>query len=309
MFNEYKTLMKNPFLKNHPLKKSLFFVFLGILITGIGCSETPAAADPADKNTVITSARINSLGKFSFKYGSIEASIKLPPTANGLWPAFWLLGADYKTSGWPGCGEIDILEMGGQNGIESGTQDKLFNQGCHWGEILGGGGHPSYTVEYDYPASLQDTFHQYRMVWDNQKISMYIDNAPAPYFVMNINVFSGSYPVGNYFNKPFFILFNLAVGGDYPGIYKQEEITALNKGNAYIAAMYVDYVRVYDSAGQLVWKDEFDGPALDETKWNIEVNDLGGGNHELQSYRRENVSIGREPVTGKNCLILKAALQ
>jgi len=280
------------------------FLLLAVLSACPAASETPHA--------VISSGRVNTQGKFSFMYGSVEASIKAPHTANGLWPAFWLLGADYETSGWPGCGEIDIMEMGGYRGIQAGIQDRYMTGGCHWGEILSGngdangGGHPNYNLEVQNPVSLQDDFHVYRMVWDGQKISMYLDG--ALYFEMNINVFDGPWPAGDYFNKPFFILFNLAVGGDYPGLYQQSEISALNSKNNYSAAMYVDYVRVRDEQGNLIWEDDFSGPGLDKSKWNIEVNDLGGGNRELQSYRQENVEVGKEPVTGKNCLILRAAI-
>src|SRR5690606_33820583 len=80
-----------------------------------------------------TSGRINSVGKKYFKHGKVEASIKLPKTANGLWPAFWMMGNDYPTVGWPACGEIDILEMGHSKGITNKTQDRFFNGALHWG--------------------------------------------------------------------------------------------------------------------------------------------------------------------------------
>ena len=66
----------------------------------------------APENKTFTSGRINTSGKFSFKYGSVEARIKLPDLQNGLWPAFWMLGANYPTVGWPRSGEIDIMEAG-----------------------------------------------------------------------------------------------------------------------------------------------------------------------------------------------------
>ena len=71
----------------------------------------------------VTSARLITLGKFEFRYGYVVASIKLPKTANGLWPAFWMMGNDIKSLGWPNCGEIDILEMGHSNGITDGTSE------------------------------------------------------------------------------------------------------------------------------------------------------------------------------------------
>jgi beta-glucanase (GH16 family) len=159
--------------------------------------------------------------------------------------------------------------------------------------------------------SLQDDFHLYTMIWNENAIRMYLDldkNPEAePYYEMLIDSREGEYAVADYFHKPFFIIFNLAVGGDFPQIYTIEEITALNPQNHYQARMYIDYVNVYDLDGHLIWQDAFDGETLDESHWNIEVNDDGGGNHELQSYRRQNVSVETDPASGKCCLILTAS--
>jgi hypothetical protein len=135
---------------------------------------------------------------------------------------------------------------------------------------------------------------------------MFLDGDTEPYYDMTTAVFDGEYPAGNYFYRDFFVLFNLAVGGDFPQIYDPSKISALDRDNNFTASLYVDYLRFYDPEGVLVWNDEFDGSALDESWWNVEVNDFGGGNNEIQSYRRENVSLGPEPVSGKNCLVLSA---
>lgn len=79
-----------------------------------------------------TSGRVNTCGKVGFTYGIVEARIKLPKTANGLWPAFWMMGDDIKECGWPACGETDVLEMGHADGIMDGTQERLFNGALHW---------------------------------------------------------------------------------------------------------------------------------------------------------------------------------
>jgi hypothetical protein len=262
----------------------------------------------------VTSGRVNTHNKFAFQYGRIDAAIKLPKTADGLWPAFWMMGEDYS-GGWPECGEIDIMEMGSRDGIRGGVQDRFLSRGAHWGSLGENNGHPAYTINSSRPASLQDGFHLYTMVWDKTKITMYLDPeldselaikpGAKPYFEMRIDVYDGPSPVGDYFHKPFFIIFNLAVGGDFPGIYDINGISALNPENKYEARMYVDFVRVFDGKN-LMWQDMFDGETPDETKWNIEENDDGGGNHELQSYRRQNVSLGPEPETGRRCLILAA---
>ena len=185
-----------------------------------------------------TSARLITLGKVYFKYGYIVASIKLPKTANGLWPAFWMMGNDFKSKGWPNCGEIDILEMGHQNGIKDGVQDRYLNGACHWGDNGYAGYGPSTTCNY----SLQDgEFHTFTCIWTENEVAMYVDldtkpNA-RPYFKMTINQFGD-----NEFRKDNFILLNLAVGGNFPGIWDINQVTALNNGPA---EMEVDYVRVF----------------------------------------------------------------
>ena len=185
-----------------------------------------------------TSARLITLGKVYFKYGYVTASIKLPKTANGLWPAFWMMGNDFKSKGWPNCGETDILEMGNVGGINNGTQEKFLNGACHWGEPNHAYYGPSYTNSY----SVQDgQFHTFTCIWDENQIAMYIDldtNPNAkPYFKMNIKDFGD-----NEFRKDNFILLNLAVGGHFPQIWDINQVTALSAGPA---EMEIDYVRVF----------------------------------------------------------------
>lgn len=197
-------------------------------------------------NKTCTSGRLTTQNKMTVKYGKIEARIKLPKTANGLWPAFWTLGADIPTVGWPKCGEIDILEMGNSNGIKNGTQETYFNGACHWGESWNNGSYPNYAKATTNPYSLQDDFHLYTLIWAENAIKMYLDldKYPnnSPYFEMTIN---GPDVVGNprrYFHKPNFVILNLAIGGNFPQIWDINKITALNSGDA---KMYVDFVRVY----------------------------------------------------------------
>ena len=192
-----------------------------------------------------SSGRINTSNGYTFTHGRVDALIRLPKTADGLWPAFWLLGADYKQVGWPRCGEIDILEMGNSTGIRRGMQERYFNGACHWG-YYEGGGYPNYAKASDAPYSLQDGFHLFTLVWDDQRVATYLDlhlyPDAEPYFVMNIDDVSSDKSPGNYFHHDFFIIFNLAVGGNFTGIWDIDKVTALGSGEA---NMYVDYVRVY----------------------------------------------------------------
>ena len=123
-------------------------------------------------NRPCTSARLNTQDKVTVEYGKVEARIAFPYTADGLWPAFWMLGNNLATNlgdnddvdkrleelakegrvVWPKCGEIDICEMGHHTGIENGIQDRYFNGACHWGESFNNGAYPNYgpfeTSEY-----------------------------------------------------------------------------------------------------------------------------------------------------------------
>lgn len=204
------------------------------------------------KGNNCTSGRLDTDGKMTFKYGKVEARIKLPKTANGLWPAFWMLGADHKEATWPKCGEIDIMEMGKKTGIDNGVQDRYFNGACHWGEDWNGGKYPNKGISTTNDYSLQDGFHTYTLFWSPDSIKMYLDldknPAAKPYYTLPIMGDGKPNETSRYFRKPFYLIFNLAIGGTFSEIYDIEKITALKGGEA---KMYVDYVRVYQrSNGQ-----------------------------------------------------------
>ena len=200
-----------------------------------------------------TSGRINSSQKVYFTHGIVEAQILIPSTANGLWPAFWMMGNDHKTNGWPRCGEIDIMEMGNANGIKNGTQDRYFNGAAHWG-FYKNNAYPNYGVPSTNSYSLQDgQFHLFTLVWDENNLTMYLDRDKypnvQPYYKMGIESTDGDWATGNYLHKPFFILFNLAVGGNFPNIKTVEGITALANEER---SMYINYVRVYQKEKNIV---------------------------------------------------------
>lgn len=200
-------------------------------------------------NRHFTSARLNTMKKVAFQYGRVDARIKLPETANGLWPAFWMKGNDNDVAQWPSCGEIDIMEMGHKDGISAGSQDRLLGTACHWGP--NNAGLRSVSSKSTLPYSLQDDdFHLYTLIWDKDHISIYVDldRFPdrAPYYRFNHRV--NTHNAVSYFNKPFYVLLNLAVGGNYTGITGNaniDQITGLNTGNNEEASMYVDYIRIY----------------------------------------------------------------
>ena len=192
-----------------------------------------------------TSGRVTTQDRTTFLHGKVEARIWFPQTANGLWPAFWMMGNDISSVGWPACGETDIVELGHSNGF-NGTQDRYFNGASHWG--------PSWDKHYQYANSItndysvEDGFHIWTCIWDEEKVEMYVDRdarpGTAPYYRMNIpqSADMADTTPGKYFHKPNFLLLNLAIGGNFPGIWNINQITALQSGEK---KMYIDWVRIY----------------------------------------------------------------
>ena len=221
---------------------------------GNGCLILTARRENYN-NRNFTSGRINSKTKVAFTHGKIEASIKIPTTANGLWPAFWMMGNDYDQVGWPRCGETDIMEMGHGDGIAAGTHDRLFNGALHWANA--DGSHAQFAGVKTNSYNIQDgEFHLFTLIWDESEIKMYLDldrNPSAePYLTMKVS--EGE--LASQFHKPGFILFNLAVGGDFPGIHDADGVTALNDGNSQSQSMFVNYVKVYEKTSEMTLNTE-----------------------------------------------------
>ena len=174
-----------------------------------------------------TSARMLTKGKWSWTYGRIEASIKIPK-GQGIWPAFWMLGANIDSVNWPTCGEIDIMENIGN------LADQGITHGTLHGPGYSGGGGLSGTYTLPGGAKLSDAFHVFAVEWTTNQIKWYMDN--VQYFTLTpANLPGGSTWV---FNAPQFILLNLAVGGNWPG---NPDATTV-----FPQQMLVDYVRVYN---------------------------------------------------------------
>ena len=208
-------------------------------------------------NKQFTSGRVNTRDKAYFKHGIIQARIKFPKTANGVWPASWMMSNDYGKVGWPKCGEIDIVETGNADGIKNGTQTRHFGSTLHWGTSAGAA-HKQYGTSYLAPETnpLQnDDYHIITMEWNGNFMQMFYDledfsvsaKSKARFYSVSIPSSTNTSDIGYYFQKPFFFIFNLAVGGNYTGIYNAGGITAMpNAGDE--AKMYVDWVRVYQDA-------------------------------------------------------------
>ncbi|WP_213450817.1 discoidin domain-containing protein [Rhizomonospora bruguierae] len=173
-----------------------------------------------------TSHRMNTGGHFTFQYGRVEARIKVPK-GNGLWPAFWMMGADFLTGRpWPYNGEIDIMEVLGRNTVESYST-------LHAPAYNGGGG---YGQKYNAPggADFANDFHVWAAEWDSTGITFKVDNQTV-FVASKATVESTRGPW--VFDHPFYLILNLAVGGDFPG--------PVDGTTPFPSRMLVDYVRVY----------------------------------------------------------------
>jgi beta-glucanase (GH16 family) len=169
-----------------------------------------------------TSARIKTQGKFARTRGRFEARIKLP-VGQGIWPAFWMLGADFDRVGWPTCGEIDIMEYRGQQ--PNVTIGSLHGPGYSGGNAIGGW--------FVSDTGLNEDFHVYTIDWDQEKIVWSVDGTPYQTLTQN------SIPPGSrwVFNHDFFMILNVAVGGYFVG--SPDDTTVFPQ------TMLVDWVRVY----------------------------------------------------------------
>jgi beta-glucanase (GH16 family) len=174
-----------------------------------------------------TSARLKTLGLFATKYGRVEARIKIP-SGQGIWPAFWLLGADINSVGWPQCGEIDVME-------NIGREPSIIHGTIHGPDYSGGKGP---TASYSLPGGQRfaDRFHVFTVVWTENSVEFLVDSH-SYHKVTPAQIPNGAKWV---FGHPFFLLLKVAVGGDWSG--------SPDTTTVFPQDMLVDYVRVYEAA-------------------------------------------------------------
>ena len=176
----------------------------------------------SDRN--YTSSRIVTMGQEAFQYGRIDIRAKLP-RGQGIWPALWMLGSNFPTIGWPDCGEIDIMEMIGGQGRENTVHGTV-----HWDN---NGQYASFGDSYSLTqGTFNDEFHVFSIIWDSQTIRWFVDD--VQYNQIDITPAALSE-----FNQQFFFIFNIAVGGNWPG--------SPDGTTSFPQQMYVDYVRVFQT--------------------------------------------------------------
>lgn len=162
-----------------------------------------------------TSARLKTQGKFSFTYGRVEARAKLP-VGGGTWPAIWMLGSNITSVGWPAAGEIDIME-------HKGNEPGRVHSTLHYPGRFGG----NPVTNTTNVSNVSSEFHIYKLEWSAQRITMFVDDK----IVLDVPN-TGSLP----FNKDFFLLLNVAMGGTFGGAVDAAFTSS---------AMEVDYIRVF----------------------------------------------------------------
>lgn len=174
-----------------------------------------------------TSGRIKTMDLVEREYGRFEARIKLP-AGQGLWPAFWMLGANFEDVGWPECGEIDIMEFRGQ-------QPDLISSALHGPGYSGA--EPIFgTFRLADGDTFTDDFHVFAVDWDPGLIRFSVDSE-----VYQTITSAGVSARGKWvFDHPFFVLLNLAVGGGFVG--------PVGPNTEFPAVMLVDYVRIFERA-------------------------------------------------------------
>ena len=174
-----------------------------------------------------TSARLKTQGIFTQAYGKFAARIQIP-RGQGMWPAFWMLGDDIEKNDWPTCGEIDIME-------NIGREPSTVHGSMHG---PGYSGDEGFTSIFHFPGGVKfaDDFHEYSVEWDPGSSRFFVDDRQYAEFKPS------HLPAGKkwVFDHPFFLLLNVAVGGDWPG--------PPNATTQFPQSMLVDYVRVYKRA-------------------------------------------------------------
>jgi len=180
------------------------------------------------ENRHYTSARLTTYGKYTLKYGKIEVKAKLPK-GKGTWPAIWMLGKNRQIVGWPLCGEIDIMEHVGKdpNVIHVSLHTKFYN---FWKK--------NQSTHFEKISDVSNSFHLYGLEWTSKKIKFFIDNKLFYEVTKGENgriITDEGWP----FNKPFYLILNLAIGGDWGGAIDN---------SIFPSEMQVDYVRVYQKS-------------------------------------------------------------
>ena len=203
-------------------------------------ADCPTAPVCGVRDDTVTSGKVNSLNKFTFRYGKVEARIK-PPVGKASWPAFWMLGKNFPDVGWPFTGEVDIVEMFQTNGSNPQTthftihwcDDSLQNPATPDVCFPANEGWTFYTDQLELGQSLGDDYHLFSAEWDANGITGKIDGVPYFYRAIDPGTMDE-------FLKEFFLILNVAMGGTLGS-----NVQPPDGSETWPQVMLVDYVRVY----------------------------------------------------------------
>lgn len=220
-----------------------------------------AGKNPND-NSQFVSGRVNSQGKVDIKYGILEIRMRVPDLKTGLWPAAWLLGTNNPEIGWPRSGEIDVMEMGQKSSFRTSqghpgvTENQYVGSNVIWySDSACNDGNPTcaaaiagdtgFNNPYVSDTDMNDRFQIYRLYWDETAIRFTVEDEDVEYDLYSAPFgFGSNAELQSTFRKPYYMVLNMAVGGNFTDAINPEEITA-----PFPAKMYIDYIRLKDYNG------------------------------------------------------------
>ncbi len=173
------------------------------------------------KDSLYESSRITTKGKVEFQYGTVEVRAQLPK-GHGLWPAIWMLGNDIETNPWPACGEIDIMEYVGR---EPHTVFNSLHTAASFGNTV--------NTKKTRIENIEEGFHVYKMNWSEESIDFFVDDIAMYSFSPKVKN-DQTWP----FNKPYYMLINMAIGGNFGGPDVDDSI--------FPQEFKIDYIRIYE---------------------------------------------------------------
>ena len=230
-----------------------------------------------------TSGRITSQDNVHFQYGVIEIRMKVPEVETGLWPAAWFLGGNHPEVGWPKSGEIDLMEMGQKKsfrthqGFPNSTANQYVGSNIIWYSsaacVTGNetcaaaiAGDVNYNNPYVSSDNLNERFQVYRLYWSKKHIRLTVQDGGNEHNLYTAPFGTTSNELRNAFNQDFFMVLNLAIGGNFTDALSANQVTA-----SLPAKMYIDYVKLYQYNGE--GSVLIDGETLTSNEQNFEEYD------------------------------------
>ena len=241
-----------------------------------------------------TSGRLTSQDNIHFQYGIIEIRVKVPEVETGLWPAAWFLGGNHPEVGWPKSGEIDLMEMGQkkssrtQQGYPNSSANQYVGSNIIWYSsaacVTGNetcaaaiAGDVNYNNPYVSSDNLNERFQVYRLYWNKNHIRLTVQDKGNEHNLYTAPFGTTSNELRNAFNQDFFMILNLAVGGNFTDALNASQITA-----SLPAKMYIDYIRLYQYNGE--GSVLIDGEMLTSNEQNFEEYDYPKSFKLFQNY-------------------------